>query len=261
MEGTRCDNGIGAGGDGCADNFPGEDSMGFSVDPSNLATNHQPTEAITVRGASFYTIPDAVLDVLQQHTTLSQVGGGDVAVEPTWTNDLTWDQHEVLLSLAPVQPLAEGWYVLTIDGSLDTGHNTPAWLPESGTNEHKSVFRVGSAPIVMKIENCTDRVTIRLSELVTVPAILPIALLSNGQPLTCTQDLPASPGDADTIALSCPGLDTWQELRMDFFEGLASPSQVPLRNGDGDSAFTIMMAPSGTGGGCRVWEQDGIPSF
>lgn len=253
LEGTRCDNGIGAGGDGCAENF-GSSSIGFSVRPEHLTTGVAQDGEVAVHVASLYTIPDEVIDELENNTTLLRADSDEpVDVELEVTDSLVWAGHDVDVKLTPSSELSDGWYVLRVEGALDTGNNTPIHFPMTAPDVHEAFFRVGSAPFVSLVTNCVASLVIELSEPVEVPATLPLSFEVDGAALTCTRELEdgVAPSPATTLTLSCAELDSWRNLEISFAEGFVSADDTPLRNAAGDTSFTIAMPAEGTGGDCR----------
>lgn len=267
MTGTRCDNGIGAGGDGCAESWSllGHD-IGFTTSPDHLVTNVSPTETINVRGVSFYTIPETVLETLKTGTSLQSIATGQtVPVVITWVEHLTWDQHDAMAMLTPVQPLPEGWYAIDVVGSLDTGHSSLVWIPSAGEDHHRSVFRVGSAPILRSASACGGVVTLSFSEAVTIPDPAPVTVKSIGlgQLKICTRDV--SPGTAQSpvvsLVLQCPELNDVDGASIAIAEGIAAPSLAPLKNAAGATTMLITLDESLGSSMCRTWYETAIPSF
>lgn len=257
MTGTRCDNGIGVGGDGCADNFPWDETMGFKVAPRHLTTAVDPQSTILVSGQSFYTIPDQVLATLQGASLVARSTGAPVDTQASWTNTLTWDWHTVQLELDPNQPLAEGWYAVEIEGGLTTGHNTPVRIPSFGGG-FRSLLRVGSWPLLLGVEACDERVALSFSEAVEVPDALPVTVLGQGQALACVREIDpgGQPSPVSFIQLTCAGLDSWQATDVVIDTGIVSASGVPLRNAANEQTMVVSLPGQS---GCRVWEETALP--
>lgn len=257
MTGTRCDNGIGAGGDGCADNFPWDDTFGFKVQPPHLTTGVQSDDTIIVSGASFYTIPQDVLTTLQGATLIALPDGTPIPIQTTWSDDLTWQQHAAQLVIQPTQPLTEGWYAVEIEGNLETGHATPVRIPAVGSG-FQSALRVGSRPMLLGAEVCDESVSLRFSELVEIPNPLPITVAGQGNVLNCVRvvDPGAEVSPVTSLQLTCAGLDSWQFTDITIDPGLESTSGVPLRDAEGQE--TIVLSLPGQSG-CRTWQETVIP--
>lgn len=267
MSGTRCDNGVGAGGDGCAENWSilGT-SIGFSATPAQLTTAVEPTQPAQLRGISFYTIPDAVLDTLQNGTTLRALADNSIVpAETAWEDNLTWENHTVTLTLTPSSPLQDGWYAVDVMGSLDTGHSSLVWIPQVEPNHYQSAFRVGSAPVLRAVGACGGSVSLAFSEAVVVPDPAPVTVFNLGlnQLTPCTRDTSAGTAELPTAVatLLCPTLNDIDGARIVIAEGIATSAQLPLKTAAGETSAEILLDTDLGTNTCRTWQETEIPTF
>jgi hypothetical protein len=250
VEGTQCDNGIGAGGDGCADSFFGVSGKSFRIEPTPLATGVASDVPVRVVATSYFTIDDSALRALQ-HTTLLRADSGEpVEAAASWNSSVERTGHEVMLQITPADALTEGWYIVRVEGSLETTHGTPIDIPAVGAERYESLFRVGSAPFVQAVTNCSHTIDVRVSEPVLWQGALPISVRADGNAIDCSDEAEADP-PREYIALGCRGLNTSQALEIAFGSGIATEGGEALRNAAGETSFTISMAPLWTGA-CRT---------
>lgn len=254
LPGTRCDNGLGAGGDGCVD-APIWSASGFTITPGHFASGHAKDGAITLAAASLFTIPDDVLDTMHNHTTLHRPGDDSlIEVVTTWSNSLDWHAHTASITLAPTESLADGWYVVRVDGSLQTGHGTEIFIPRVGHDVFESALHVGTSSFVsFAFTACGDSLELYASQSIEVPNTLPLTVVADGAPITCARHA-HGPLPASMLKLQCAGIGSANAVEIEVAEGITSVDGNPLRNAAGDTTFTIAMTGGGSEDGCRVTE-------
>jgi hypothetical protein len=61
------------------------------------------------------------------------------------------------------------------------------------------------------------------------------------------------------VDLACTGLDPLLDLEIAVADGVLSPTNVPLRDINGDTTFMVSLP--GVASQCRYWTPTGDPSF
>lgn len=256
----------GAGIGGCAGDQCGgywsEPTQSISATPGHMVTNVAADATIGVYMQSIASITAEQLDTLALKSRLVRLAddaevAATIAVQSApsaWVNTAS-------LTLMPAEPLTEGWYTFEINGPLDTESHPSITIPERGPEQHAITFRVGSGPILIRIDGGIP-MRFNFSEPVVLPEPPPIELPSPpALAAPCGRD---NPNDVDPALPVLSALiycaDTTADLYdLTFSEGIVSATGVPLRNAAGETRFTLSVPAQG--GTMDRWVETTIPTF
>lgn len=166
--------------------------------------------------------------------------------------------HRYAYAIEPAAPLSEGWYAVVASAASIAPIApvaAPGVLTEAG--EIAFPFRVGSAPRVIRIDQCAPRaaggrVVVTVSEPVSFGAAAVTVVSSTGAAISCA----ATSGAAvDRVTLDCAGLEQTQDIEVRVSETVCASSGACLQHGATPGAAAFALTASNTReyqAGCRT---------
>jgi hypothetical protein len=182
--------------------------------------------------------------------------------------------EELRFGLSPDAPLEDGWYALRVTASAPWRLRGQA--PEGSVgpsrvgDRYESLFRVGSAPLVLAIAACASKedgllpkLLMTFSEPVVAPDSLPVTVSVDGATASCTVYDPAGMMPAAYLGLTCtPAISRAAEVKVVLGAGLvAAASSKPVTDAVGSRELSVELpAPGSASDVCRTWRETRAPT-